>query len=153
LDLQPETVLGRAVRPFVDSNTLPGAVMLVASKDKLLGLEAVGWADFAGRKPMATDALFWIASQSKPTTAAAFMILVDEGKVSLDDPVEKHLPEFKGQMLAVERDAEHVLLRKPVWRKHQLRTRGIRCRIGATATQCQPAACSPWPGTRPSSAG
>ena len=113
LDLRPETALARAVQPFVDTNTLAGAVMLVASKDKVLGLDAVGWSDTAARKPMATDALFWIASQSKPMTAAAFMMLVDEGKVSLNDPVEKYLPEFKGQMLAVERDAEHVLLRKP----------------------------------------
>ena len=46
---------------------------------------------------MLADALFWIASQSKPITAAALMMLVDEGKVNLDDPVEKYLPEFKGQ--------------------------------------------------------
>jgi CubicO group peptidase (beta-lactamase class C family) len=63
---------------------------------------------------MRTDALFWIASQSKAMTAAALMLLVDEGRVNLDDPVEKYLPEFKGQMLAVEQDAEHILLRKPV---------------------------------------
>src|SRR6266446_432235 len=102
-----------AVQPFVESNTLAGAVILVGSKDKILSLEAVGWSDIAARKPMKTDALFWIASQSKPMTASALMMLVDEGKVNLDDPVEKYLPEFKGQMLAVERDAEHVLLRKP----------------------------------------
>lgn len=105
--------MANTVRPFVESNTLAGAVMLVASKDKVLSLEAVGWSDIAARRPMRTDSLFWIASQSKPMTAAAFMILVDEGKVRLDDPVEKYLPEFMGQMLAVERDAEHVLLRKP----------------------------------------
>jgi len=110
---EPPQTIASAVRPFVASNTLAGAVMLVASKDKVIGLEAVGWSDIAAHKPMKTDALFWIASQSKPMTAAAFMVLVDEGKVNLDDSVEKYLPEFKGQMLAVERDAEHVLLRKP----------------------------------------
>jgi CubicO group peptidase (beta-lactamase class C family) len=87
--------------------------MLVESKDKLLSLEAVGWMDIAQRKPMRTDALFWIASQSKPLTAATLMMLVDEGRVNLDDPVEKYLPEFKGQMLSMERDAEHVLVGKP----------------------------------------
>lgn len=112
-DRPQQAPLAPAVRPFVDSNTLAGAVMLVASKDKVLGLETVGWSDLAAHQPLKTDALFWIASQSKPMTAAAFMMLVDEGKVSLDDPVEKYLPEFKGQMLVVERDAEHVLLRKP----------------------------------------
>jgi CubicO group peptidase (beta-lactamase class C family) len=80
----------------------------------VFSLEAVGWLDIAQRKPMRTDALFWIASQSKSMTAAALMMLVDEGRVNLDDPVEKYLPEFKGQMLAVEQDADHVLLRKPV---------------------------------------
>ena len=110
---QPDSAVVSAVQPFVDSRKLAGAVMLVASKDKVLCLETVGWADIAGRRPMRTDTLFWIASQSKPMTAAALMMLVDEGKVSLDDPVEKYLPEFKGQMLAVERDTEHVLLRKP----------------------------------------
>jgi CubicO group peptidase (beta-lactamase class C family) len=110
---EPTKTIASAVRPFVDSNTLAGAAMLVASKDKVLSLEAVGWSDIAARKPMPTDALFWIASQSKPMTTTALMMLVDEGKVNLDDPVEKYLPEFKGQMLAVERDGEHVLLRKP----------------------------------------
>ena len=110
---EPTKPIISAVQPFVDSNTLAGAVMLVASKDKVLSLDAVGWADIAAHKMMQPDALFWIASESKPMTASAFMILVDEGKVNLNDPVEKYLPEFKGQMLAVERDAEHVLLRKP----------------------------------------
>lgn len=105
--------LAAAVRPFVESNTLAGGVMLVASKEKVLDVEAAGWADIAKQQAMKTDALFWIASQSKPMTAAAFMLLVEEGKVNLDDAVEKYLPEFKGQMLAVERDGEHVLLRKP----------------------------------------
>ena len=111
---EPPKTIVRAVQPFVDSNTLAGAVMLVESRDKVLSLEAEGWLDIARRKPMRTDALFWIASQSKSMTAAALMMLVDEGRVNLDDPVEKYLPEFKGQMLAVEQDADHVLLRKPV---------------------------------------
>jgi CubicO group peptidase (beta-lactamase class C family) len=98
---------------FVDSHTLAGAVTLVASKDRVLSLEAVGYADVAARKPMATDALFWIASMSKPMTAAAFMALVDEGKVKVDDPVEKYLPEFRDVWLAVERDNDHILLKRP----------------------------------------
>jgi CubicO group peptidase (beta-lactamase class C family) len=101
------------LQPFVDSSTLAGAVVLVASKDKVLCLETVGYADIAAKKPMQPDSLFWIASQSKPITAAALMILVDEGKVNVDDPVEKYLPEFKGQMFVAEKDAEHVLLKKP----------------------------------------
>jgi CubicO group peptidase (beta-lactamase class C family) len=107
-----EGIAGR-LQPFVDSHTLAGAVLLVASKDKVLSLEAVGDADIAAHRPMTTDALFWIASMSKPMTATVMMMLVDEGKVNLDDPVEKYLPEFKGQMLAAEQDPNHVVLKKP----------------------------------------
>jgi CubicO group peptidase (beta-lactamase class C family) len=101
------------VQPYVDKQQLAGAVMLVADKDKVLLCESVGFADVAAKKPMQTDSLFWIASQSKPITATALMMLVDEGKVSVEDPVEKYLTEFKGQMLIAQKDAEHVLLKKP----------------------------------------
>ena len=89
----------------VDEHVLPGAVMLVALKDKILHLEAVGYSDLGAQKPMQVDDLFWIASMSKPVTAAAFMILVDEGLVNLDDPVEKFIPEFKELKVAQPDDA------------------------------------------------
>ncbi len=102
-----------ALLPFVERRELAGAVTLVADKNRVLSHEAVGYADIAGKKAMRPDALFWIASQSKPITAAALMMLVDEGKVNVDDPVEKYLPEFRGQMFVAEKDAEHALLKKP----------------------------------------
>jgi CubicO group peptidase (beta-lactamase class C family) len=105
--------IAAALKPYVESHTLAGAVTLVASKDRVLDVQAVGWADIAAGKPMRTDALFWIASMSKPLTATALMMLVDEGKVNLDDPVEKYLPEFRGQMLAASQDADHAELKKP----------------------------------------
>ncbi|MEY4199763.1 MAG: hypothetical protein RLZZ265_1503, partial [Verrucomicrobiota bacterium] len=86
-----------ALKPFVEKEELAGAVALVANKDKVLAVEAVGFADRSTKRPMKTDALFWIASQTKPITGTALMLLVDEGKLTLDDPVEKYLPEFKGQ--------------------------------------------------------
>ncbi len=109
----PGSAIRTTLQPFVDSQTLAGAVTLVASPDGVLDVQAVGWADVAAKKPLRTDSVFWIASQSKPITGAALMILVDEGKVNVNDPVENYLPEFKGQMVAVEQDAEHALLRKP----------------------------------------
>jgi len=82
------------LKPFVDRGVLAGAVVLVASPEKVLALESVGYSDAAAKVPMKVDDLFWIASMNKPITATALMILVDEGKVKLDDPVEKYLPEF-----------------------------------------------------------
>ena len=101
------------LQPFVDRHELAGAVAVVVGRDKVLSVEAVGFADIAGRKAMKPDSMFWIASQTKPMTATALMMLVDEGKVALDDAVEKHLPEFRGQMLLAEKDDAHALLRKP----------------------------------------
>ena len=100
----PAKSIAAVLQPFVDGQTLAGAVALVADKDKVLTVEAVGWADIANKKPMKIDSLFWIASQSKPITSAALMILVDEGKVKLDDPVEKYLPEFKELRVAAGKD-------------------------------------------------
>lgn len=92
--------IASVLQPFVDQHILAGAVTLVADKDKVLDVTTVGYADLAAKKPMDAEALFWIASMSKPITAAAFMILVDESKVNVNDPVEKYLPEFKGQRVA-----------------------------------------------------
>jgi len=108
----PKT-LAAAVQQFVDNHTLAGAVMLVASSNRVLSLQAVGYMDIAQKRPMRTDALFWIASQSKPMTATALMMLVDEGKVNVNDPVDKYLPEFKGQWLKAEEVAGHMLLKRP----------------------------------------
>src|SRR4030081_3898739 len=98
-EAQPPKRTSAAVKPVVDKQELAGAVMLVADKDKVLSLEAVGYADVKESRPMLVEMIFWIASMSKPITAAALMILVDEGKVKLDDPVEKYLPEFKNIMI------------------------------------------------------
>jgi len=101
------------IQPFVENGLIAGAVLLAATKDRVLSLEAVGYSDLATKKPMTPDALFWIAFMTKPMTGTALMMLVDEGEVSVDDPVEKYLPEFKGQMIVAEKDDEHVLLKKP----------------------------------------
>ena len=88
------------VAPFVQREELAGAVALVANKDRVLSVTTVGFADIEAKRPMTEDAVFWIASQSKAMTAVAVLMLVDEGKIALDDPVEKYLPEFKGQRVA-----------------------------------------------------
>ena len=107
--------IAAAVQPFVDRNELAGAVMLVADKDKILSLETVGFADIENQSRMVEDSMFWIASQSKPITATAVMMLIDEGQLSLDDAVEKHLPEFANQMLIAEKSdsGDRLVLQKP----------------------------------------
>jgi CubicO group peptidase (beta-lactamase class C family) len=108
------------LKPFVDKHELAGAVALVADKNKVLSVESVGFADIAAGKVMKQDNIFWIASQTKPMTAVAVMMLVDDGKISLDDPIEKYLPEFRGQMVVAEKDNERIVLRKP---KHPITVR------------------------------
>lgn len=102
-----------SLQPFVEKGTLAGAVVLVASPDKVLTVETAGFADREGKTAMKADDLFWIASMTKPMTAAALMMLVDEKKVSLDDPIEKYLPEFKGQWVIALQDKDYAVLKKP----------------------------------------
>jgi CubicO group peptidase (beta-lactamase class C family) len=89
------------LQPLVNNHTIAGAVTLVATKDRIVYIKPIGYQDLASKTPMPADAMFWIASTSKPMTATAVMMLVDEGKINLNDPVEKYLPEFKGQMVRV----------------------------------------------------
>jgi len=107
--LWAETPIASALQPFVDSDTIPGAVVLVANKDKILDLEAVGYSDVAAKTPMRTDSLFWLASMTKSFTTTCLMMLVDDGKVNVDDPVEKYIPEFKNLKVAVKQDREKTL--------------------------------------------
>jgi CubicO group peptidase (beta-lactamase class C family) len=100
------------MQKFVDDKDIVGAVTVVGGKDGVVSLEAVGSLDLKDNQPMPKDALFRIASMTKPITAIGIMMLVDEGKLSIDDPVEKHLSEFKGQMLVSERTPEAVSLKK-----------------------------------------
>lgn len=107
----------QAIRPtmqkFVDAGTIAGAVTLVARHDGVVSVEAVGCQDLASKKPMQPDTLFRIASMTKPMTAVGIMILAEEGKLSVEDAVEKHLPEFHGQKLAAARSGQNSALAAP----------------------------------------
>ena len=109
---------------------IAGAVTLVGTKEEILKVEVVGFADLSTGRAMTPDTLFWIASMTKSVTGTALMMLVDEGKVKIDDPVEKYLPEFAGQMVLVEHDQSHALLRKPV---HPLTVRTLLTHTGGLA--------------------
>lgn len=86
--------LGERMREFVEKKEIAGAVVLVATRDGVKHVETVGLADVEKNVPMSTDAIFWIASMTKPVTATAVMMMQDEGKLSVDDPVGKYVPEL-----------------------------------------------------------
>ena len=86
--------VGAALEAKIAEREIAGAVTMVFTADRVLHRQATGLADLASAKPMPEDALFWIASMTKPVTGAAILILQDEGRLSIDDLVEKHLPEF-----------------------------------------------------------
>jgi len=88
------TTIKQAMEVFVAKNDVAGVVTMVATPDSTLHLEAVGYADLERKSPMKVDSIHWIASMSKPVTAACMMMLVDEGKVALSDPISKYLPEM-----------------------------------------------------------
>ncbi|HEX4164440.1 MAG TPA: serine hydrolase domain-containing protein [Bryobacteraceae bacterium] len=84
------------MKEFVSEGKTAGVVTVVARKGQVASVETVGYQSLEKKTPMRADTLFRIASLTKPVTCAAIMILVDEGHLSLRDPVEKYLPEYKG---------------------------------------------------------
>ena len=94
---QSASPLRETMESYVESRVIAGSVTIIASKDRVLSCEAVGHADIATQEVMRPDHLFWIASMTKPLTAVCVMQLQDEGLLTIDDPVAKHLPEFQGQ--------------------------------------------------------
>ena len=100
------------LQQLVNSNEIPGAVALIATKDKVLHLSAVGESDLATGRKLKPNDIFWIASMSKPMTSVAVAMLADDGKLSFDDPVEKYLPEFRDMWVAGEQSAQQRVLVK-----------------------------------------
>ena len=88
-----------AMQKFVDSGKISGAVTLVGRRGKIVELSAVGFADIDKATPMQKGTLFSIASMTKPVVATAVMILQDEGKLHVTDPVSKYLPDFESVKL------------------------------------------------------
>ena len=96
---EPPDAIHSALQPLIDNHTVAGAVTLVATRDRILYKQAAGYRDLAAKAAMPVNAMFWIASTSKPMTVTAFMVLADAGTISVDEPVDKYLPEFQGQMV------------------------------------------------------
>src|SRR5438477_8273000 len=85
----------------IDAGDISGAVTLIARNGRIAHFETHGLMDIETTKPMAKDAIFRMASMSKPITGVAIMMLVEEGKLRLTDPVSKFIPEFKDLKVAV----------------------------------------------------
>ena len=79
---------------FVDRGIVPGAVVAVVRGNKLVMIDTVGYRDIANKLPMREDTIFRIYSMTKPVTSVAAMMLIEDGKLALDDPVAKYIPAF-----------------------------------------------------------
>src|SRR5215471_8322551 len=97
-------------RGDVDRGMVPGAVLLIARAGQIGHAEAFGWRDREQRAPMELDAIFRIASMTKPVTSVAAMILAEEGKLQIAAPVSDYLPELRDRTVGTERGrAKHTM--------------------------------------------
>jgi CubicO group peptidase (beta-lactamase class C family) len=95
------------VQRHIDAGDITGAVVLVARKGQIAYLEAQGVMDLESKKPMARDSMFRMASMTKPVIGTSIMMMLEEGKLQLGDPVSKYIPEFKDMKVAVLIEAGH----------------------------------------------
>ena len=97
-----------------DARGYAGAVTLIARNGKLVQWRAYGHRDLARSTPMARDAIFRIASMTKPVASVALLMLLEEGRLTLDDPVALHLPAFAQMRVHAGGTADAPLLREPL---------------------------------------
>jgi CubicO group peptidase (beta-lactamase class C family) len=93
-----------AMQLHIDAHDVSGAVTLVARNGRVVWFEAQGLTDIEAKKPMQKNATFRVFSMSKPICGVAILMLLEEGKVRLNDPVSKFIPEFRGSKVAVAQD-------------------------------------------------
>lgn len=93
-DIPTLSGIDAAMQLAIAAHEISGAVTAVVTKDKVVHLQTHGLADIESKRPMQSDTIFWIKSMTKPVTGIALMMLHDEGKLHVDDPVAKYLPEF-----------------------------------------------------------
>src|SRR5262245_61360208 len=97
--------LGQALRVDVDKGRIPGAVVLIARRGRIASMQVVGFRDPAAREPMTPDAIFRIASMTKPMVTVAALSLYEEGRLLLTDPVSKYIPALRDRTVGLERTA------------------------------------------------
>jgi len=110
-----------AIQRHIDAHRIAGAVTLVARKGRVVYFESHGLMDIAARRPMRKDALFALASMTKPVTGVAVLMLMEECKVHLTDPISKFIPEFKAMKVADQKDGASEIQLVPAEREITIR--------------------------------
>jgi CubicO group peptidase (beta-lactamase class C family) len=110
---EEEFPFSKTFQPYIDNNEIAGIVVMVTDKDKILQSDYLGFRNIEKQEPMTDDSVFWMASQTKPVTGVAAMILVERGKLSLTEPVTTYVPELAEMRVLKEKDDNHTLLVVP----------------------------------------
>lgn len=113
LDAERLARIPQRMEAFVKKGTVAGLVTLVARHGSVAALDSVGYADLETKRPMQTDAIFQIHSMTKPVVAIAAMMLAEEGRLAINDPVEEYLPEFRSMWVIDKEDGRARSLRRP----------------------------------------
>ncbi len=111
------------IQEYIDSDQIAGAVTLVARKGQVVHFEAQGWRDAANQVPMTKDDIFVLMSMTKPIVSSALMMLFEEGKFLLDDPIAKWIPEYENHTVRINADGVRALTvpeARPVTVRHVL---------------------------------
>ena len=123
--------IDRYIQEYIDTNQIAGAVTLVARRGEVVHLEAQGSRDGEAGQPMTPDTIFEMASMTKPIVSAALMMLFEEGRFLLDDPISKWLPEYADHTVRLPGylGAQPVAAARPVTVRHVLtHTSGLTMR-------------------------
>src|SRR3954466_3323935 len=109
--------IGETLKADIDAGRIPGAVIAIARRGKLVALDAYGWRDKTANIPMTTDTIFNIASITKPMTAVGALMLYEHGKLLIDDPLAKYFPKFSDMRVALRDAGEPTAETVPAERK------------------------------------
>jgi len=118
----------KAMQGYVDEGLLAGVVTMAARDNKIVHFESVGYRDLEAQAPMSNEALVRSYSMSKPITGVALMILDEEGKFRLADPVEKYLPELKDLQVYAGTDEDGNIITEP--QNHKMTIRELMSHTG-----------------------
>jgi CubicO group peptidase (beta-lactamase class C family) len=113
MDAARLSALRERMREYVQQGYVSGVVCCCSARARLALLDAAGFQDIEAKTPMRADAIFQIMSMTKPVTGVAVMMMVEEGRLRLNDPVERHLPEFRGQLMIQSKTEDSRVLVKP----------------------------------------